>query len=393
MAVFLSACGAKSSSTGGGNTDLQMGPFSIEAMGTFTQQEVAFQKARIQVGGATLEQLSPTKCGVSAYRINYQTVDTNGMATMASGAVFLPVGKNGGSLISYQHGTTTSRALAPSMTLQSESALAASVYVGNCMALVSADYLGLGSNTGFHPYLHADTEASASADLLILTLKKLSEVGYVWDHKLFLAGYSQGGHATMALHRLLEKSYPNFPVTASAPMAGPYDLSNTSMKAAAKGFSSTYTPLYSGYLAFAFQKIYKTFQIEDVVKQQYANMLSSLFDGSAGFEKISESLPAETRDLLTDDFINTVTLQQQIGRGEILAALRLNDVYNWTPQAPVRLYHGRLDRDVPFDNAIVACNFMNANGYHVSVHEFPNADHETAYFPSLFESYNWFTSF
>jgi hypothetical protein len=48
--------------------------------------------------------------------------------------------------------------------------------------------------------------------------------------QLFLAGYSQGGHTEMALHRELERYHTNeFAVTASAAMAGPYDMSGVEL--------------------------------------------------------------------------------------------------------------------------------------------------------------------
>jgi hypothetical protein len=50
------------------------------------------------------------------------------------------------------------------------------------------------------------------------------------DGRLFLIGYSQGGHATAAAHRELEARHANeFTVTAAAPMAGALDLSGTAL--------------------------------------------------------------------------------------------------------------------------------------------------------------------
>ncbi|MCV4783930.1 hypothetical protein OFM36_31320, partial [Escherichia coli] len=44
---------------------------------------------------------------------------------------------------------------------------------------------------------------------------------------LFVTGYSEGGGVAMGQTRLLEQS--GIPVTASAPAAGPYDLSGTTL--------------------------------------------------------------------------------------------------------------------------------------------------------------------
>ncbi|MCK7491427.1 MAG: hypothetical protein MZW92_06745 [Comamonadaceae bacterium] len=48
------------------------------------------------------------------------------------------------------------------------------------------------------------------------------------DGRIFPAGYSEGGYATMAAQREIETLHAGeFAITASAPAAGPYDLSGT----------------------------------------------------------------------------------------------------------------------------------------------------------------------
>jgi len=46
----------------------------------------------------------------------------------------------------------------------------------------------------------------------------------------------------------------------------------------------------------------------------------------------------------------------------IMQALADNDVYDWTPQAPTRLYYCTADDQVAFTNSILADSVMNANG-------------------------------
>ena len=79
------------------------------------------------------------------------------------------------------------------------------------------------------------------------------------NSQLFLAGYSQGGHATMALHRLIEGQHSDeFTVTASAPAAGPYDLSGTTLDAALATPSAN-TPRYLFYLLVSYETVYDLF--------------------------------------------------------------------------------------------------------------------------------------
>jgi len=39
-----------------------------------------------------------------------------------------------------------------------------------------------------------------------------------------------------------------------------------------------------------------------------------------------------------------------------------NNVYDWKPQAPVKLFHGQNDSYVRYDNATTALSTMQANG-------------------------------
>ena len=67
-------------------------------------------------------------------------------------------------------------------------------------------------------------------------------------------GYSQGGHATMATVKELEINFINeLTVTASAPMAGPYSMS----EAQAEMLNTVYpNPGYFPYIIFAYQNVY-----------------------------------------------------------------------------------------------------------------------------------------
>ena len=48
-----------------------------------------------------------------------------------------------------------------------------------------------------------------------------------YNNQLFIAGYSEGGYATMATVKEIEENYNDINITMSFPMAGAYDLSGT----------------------------------------------------------------------------------------------------------------------------------------------------------------------
>jgi dienelactone hydrolase len=98
-------------------------------------------------------------------------------------------------------------------------------------AVVVPDYLGLGTSPGYQTYLHAGSEATCVVDALRAGRSLCSSNRVSLNGQLFLTGFSQGGHVTMAAHRELEAFHTNeFTVTASAPCAGTYDLGGVTLE-------------------------------------------------------------------------------------------------------------------------------------------------------------------
>ena len=51
------------------------------------------------------------------------------------------------------------------------------------------DYIGMGDSPGFHPYVHAKSEATASIDMVRAAREYLSTTNFVDNNELFLTGY------------------------------------------------------------------------------------------------------------------------------------------------------------------------------------------------------------
>ena len=79
--------------------------------------------------------------------------------------------------------------------------------------------------------------------------------GIIYNNQLFLSGYSQGGHATMALHKALQEHHSSeFQVTASAPGAGPYDISGEQANLFIQGTPYP-APFYLPYVILSYRDI------------------------------------------------------------------------------------------------------------------------------------------
>ncbi|MBX9769223.1 MAG: lipase family protein, partial [Bdellovibrionales bacterium] len=329
-------------------------------------------------------------CGAKLYRVTYRTPGVLGDQRNASGLLVVPTGVTTAPVASYQHGTTTSRKAVPSNLQSPEAMLLAMIYGNACYIVVAADYLGLGADPGLHPYLHADTEASATADMLAAGLSYLPRTGITWNNQLFLVGYSQGGHVTMALHRSLQQQpISGVSVTASAPMAGPYDLSETSVRQGLRSGSDS-IPMYASYIVLAMRLVYQIYpNLEDAFLPSYTGKLASLFDGNQSNQQVVDALPKTAAELFQSRFFDDVN---STDLNPLRTALKKNDVYEWVPAAPMRLYHGSNDQDVPFENCNVASKYMKDRGADVQCTNVGYFTHLQAFVPAMANAFHWFES-
>ena len=297
---------------------------------------------------------------VDFYRINYKTLHPNGDSVDVSGALCLPSNLECPlPLSSYQHGTVASKTNVPSYG-NTESQLGL-LYASSGYAIAMADYIGLGDSPGFHPYVHAESEAQASLDLL-RTVRDLQEsLSFSLDGQLFLWGYSQGGHATMALHRKIELEYSDeFTVSVAAPMSGPYDISGEQSAVITSGESYP-TPGYLPYVVLSYQEVYGNLyeELEDVFLPEYAAILPSLFNGEQSMGYINSQLPSVPSEVIIPEVL---AAYESDPMHPIRIALADNDVYDWAPQSKTILYYCEGDDQVGYMNSIVAEQVMNENG-------------------------------
>ena len=176
-------------------------------------------------------------------------------------------------------------------------------YASQGYAVVAADYLGYGDSTEYHPYIHADSEATAAADALRAAKQAARNLGFEFDGKLFLSGYSQGGHATMALHRYLQEELNSeFTVSASAPMAGPYEPAETIRLVLQN--PDWPTSVQAAFLLVAYNKIYALFaSLDEAILPKYTANLETLLPGEFSINEVVRMLPAKPEDLLQPAFL------------------------------------------------------------------------------------------
>ena len=341
---------------------------------------------------------------VNMYRILYETIGSDQLPDTASGLLVIPVVPEGTPLpiVLYEHGTTNGPNDVPSQ--QKGGYEVALGYAAFGFITVAPDYLGLGNSNGFHPYVHAATESSASLDMLNGSLEFLEfNSGANWDPNfLFVSGYSQGGHAGMAVHREIEDFWSFvYPVSAAAHMSGPYSISGV-MRDKILSDDSYGFPAYIAYLVLGYQPIYGNLynDLNDVFKQPFATEINSFFEGDITLDTLNNRL-VQQLIAIDGDTINKKMFQDSVITGivnnpnhPINLALNDNDTYNWAPSAPTRLYYCGGDQQIPYQNSIVAETTMNDLGANdvQAIDLNPNFDHGDCVLPAVLSSIVFFNS-
>lgn len=425
-ALCLAACGSDTTSGTTATSDargtlLHDPPFRIASVdaATFNGQLAA------TASGAQLLQLAGTPtCGVDFYYIQYNTVDGTGNPTTASGALMVPTGaaapcSGGRPIVLYAHGTNTNRDLNladitnPSNT---EGALIAAMFAAQGFIVVAPNYAGYDSSTlDYHPYLNADQQSKDMIDALTAARTALPHTittSTTDGGKLFITGYSQGGHVAMATHRAMQAA--GMPVTASAPMSGPYALEafgDAVFYGQVNIGSTVFTPLLVTSYQKAYGNIYKN--LTDIYEPNYApNMadplptltpLATLFtNGTLPESALFNSTPPETGNATLDGYLavpsnplfaagfgtsNLVTNDFRLAyvldavanpdgavpaptagvpvaanpQNTLRIAFKTNDLRNWIPQAPVLMCGGDADPTVFFSvNTLVMQQYWAA---------------------------------
>ncbi|MFY3383706.1 lipase family protein [Paracidovorax sp. MALMAid1276] len=277
---------------------------------------------------------------VAAYRIEYITQDADGKEVRASGLVSVPQKPPGAAspVLSYQHGTIFRDAEAPSNNaVASEVAV---VLASQGYIVLAPDYVGFGASRNTpHPYLLSRPSAAATADFLTAARTWRAQAQVADNGQLFLTGYSEGGYVTMAAHRALQESgSPHLQQLRMAVVgAGPYNVQAT----------------MDG--------------LVDLVRQEQPALGALLNPGLLRY--LGGSVQREVRRLLlralipgdADVAYDTRFIDRFLA-DDVRYLSDHSNVYDWSPGVPVRLYHGRDDRTVPYSSAVSTVRAMHQRG-------------------------------
>ncbi len=307
------------------------------------------------------------KYDVGNYKITYQTPNVDGNTSTASGLLSVPlVACDSIGMILYCHGTVLQRDDVPSRN-NIESVIG-KIGASRGYVTVMPDYLGLGDSPGLHPYLHAETQATASIDMIRACKQALADSisGYPLNSELFLTGYSQGGHAAMATAKYIQDQslQSEFNVVGAAPASGPYNLAGSQSEVFINNQPYS-NPGYVVYLLLGMNEAYGNTLFNspsEVLKAPYDVTIPPYFNGNFPMDSVNSKLPATVSGYIEDSVLQAFVADTIAQQHWLWTILNDNSNFDWRPDMPMRMYYCTADEQVNFVNALDAETAMIANG-------------------------------
>ncbi len=335
--------------------------------------------------------------GARIYKVLYNTTDAFHNATVASGALMVPFSTTCDTfpLLSYGHGTVLKKTEVPSVQYSNYDGL---WFAGKGYVVSMPDYLGLGDNAGYHPFLHSETEATASIDLMRAVRECLYDsMRLRLNNKVFVTGYSQGGHSAMATLKYIQDNNLNseFNVVAGATLSGPYSLSRAQLKVYTDSLYdyNAFTP----YVINSYQTVYGNLysNINNYYDSPYNTTILPYLNGNSTFNSLNAVLPVNAYHFMQDSVLTSLLADTILHKHPLKRDLMLNDNYSWKPMMPLRICYCGSDPLVLPGNSIMARDSMVAKGApNVSlVNVLQTGDHFTCFTPALTSARNFFDSF
>jgi len=315
------------------------------------------------------EQLGEPACGVKVYRLLFKTVGVKGEPEQTSGAMVVPDGCPA---------PYTVMGLAPGTRVKAGDQTADRVktfFAGYGYVIVMVDYLGLGaSDYPYHPYLHADSEATAMIDGLRAAKAAIAQEGIPVAGPMVLTGASQGGHSVLATQRAIEADYADeFQIAAVMASSGPYSMTDTFLDGWQGLTTAGPNPLASilfSYTLYSYQQVYGNLYDSptEVWQAPYSDMVDDYFPGPLNLIELWQSgefPPIQNLATLREPaFVDAVASDPDHPFRQNLAA---NDLLDWTPKAPLLLCGSSGDAVVDFKNSETAYKTFKAAGANVTL--------------------------
>lgn len=294
----------------------------------------------------------PVKLGIDVYELIYMVPWLDGTMRKASGIYYVPKTDEAVPYMMYGHGTQIEKHR--EITDRDAQQFICMAFATDGYAAMFPDYYGIGKGEGKHLYQHAWSEAQSFIYMLYAVDELNRQLGLKHDGRLFLTGYSQGGHASMAAHKFIEElNDPRFQVTASSPMSGAYDMTGVQEKYMYQEYPR---PFYLPYLLLSYQYAYRILDIEnpyEIFRAPFDTLFPAYFEQNdhRTLDELNKHLPPIPKDVVKQEYIDAYESNPDFPFKKRLAENNLTD---WKPKAPMQLCYCKGDKEVHYRNSEVA---------------------------------------
>ena len=173
----------------------------------------------------------------------------------------------------------------------------------------------------------------------------------------------------MATHKLIEEKYSEeLKVTASAPMAGPYDMSYSSRRILS--IDEYPQPGYISFTYMSYNSIEKLMNQLAICLKVFVERIPGLMDGSKSIDEANSYLTTSIKGLFAEEFLNDF-----LGEGEVELKKKFeeNSLLDWEPIGPIKLFHGTDDDEVNYNNSLIAFDKLKSGGANIELITIPGA--------------------
>jgi hypothetical protein len=284
------------------------------------------------------------------------------------------------------HGTYGNRNSAPSEEIRSIPSI--DVFLGITIAsvfdcaLLIPDYIGYGeSKSVTHPYTHGESLGQTGLDFIRACREYMADpaVALPFNGNIFVTGYSEGGYASVALHKAID-AHPaeGLKVLKTVAGAGAYDLVAFS-KEIVGNLQPLGTRMLSSYLwvigmyknDFRYSKEYA-----DIFSAADHALLQTIGYDLAYYKNETAKLPLHdiASELFRPGFISGILDETDT---EFVRISQQNSLVDFAPKDSLIFVYGDADNWVYPVNSENAYNAMLKKGCKVKAYEVPGGDHDT----------------
>jgi hypothetical protein len=303
--------------------------------------------------------------GISIHKVEYATM-LNDEEIEVSGLFVIPTDvSEHAPVVVYNHGTMH-KDEAPSFCNTSNYYMD----IGLCYifaaifkcAILIPDYIGHGiSLSTEHPYIHAESLGQTSLDIIraYIDYTKITPNAMPANKNIVVLGYSEGGYASVALHKKIQETASDINVLKTYAGAGPYDIEHFIKEVLSQNSDLSDYSISSYLWVLSTYKTYAGYsQTYDRIFSDADNEILKNSNYSLGY-LAQYPINRNPQNLFREEFIDTILNDKDTELGDIL---KENTLTGFVPSDSLILFHSEADSWVYVSNTINAYDKMKRNG-------------------------------